>query len=61
VELALAFGADRAARADLSARVSAACPVLFEDDAAVSELAAFFEQALEKSRADLTRQADRSP
>jgi protein O-GlcNAc transferase len=50
VALALALGTDRAARADLSARISAACPVLFEDQAAVAELAEFFEQALEQAR-----------
>jgi predicted O-linked N-acetylglucosamine transferase (SPINDLY family) len=51
VAIALRLGSDRAARADLSARISAACPVLFEDAAAVTELADFFEQALDRARA----------
>ncbi len=50
VDIALALGTDWAARADLSARISAACPVLFEDQAAVDELAEFFEQVLERAR-----------
>ena len=50
VAIALRLGTDRAARADLSARISAACPPLFEDGAAVTELADFFDQALEQAR-----------
>jgi predicted O-linked N-acetylglucosamine transferase (SPINDLY family) len=51
VTIALRLGTNRAARADLSARISAACPSLFEDMAAVTELADFFEQALNRARA----------
>ena len=60
VAIALRLGTDRAARADLSARISAACPPLFEDMAAVTELADFFEQALDRARARPTPQADHS-
>jgi protein O-GlcNAc transferase len=60
VAIALRLGTDRAARADLSARISAACPPLFEDTAAVTELADFFEQALDRARVRPTPQADHS-
>lgn len=46
VELALALGTDPAYRAKISHHLSQACPVLFEDQQAVTELADFFETAL---------------
>lgn len=46
VEIALRLGSDSDYRKDLSDRITAACPVLFEDRGAVDELAAFFESAV---------------
>jgi predicted O-linked N-acetylglucosamine transferase (SPINDLY family) len=50
IAAALRFGSDRAYRAEVSARIASASPVLFEDINAAHELAAFFEDALETAR-----------
>jgi predicted O-linked N-acetylglucosamine transferase (SPINDLY family) len=50
IDLALKLGTDPAYRAEISARIRAACPVLFEDMAPVRELEAFFEEVLEQAR-----------
>jgi predicted O-linked N-acetylglucosamine transferase (SPINDLY family) len=46
IDLALRLGRDPAYRARVSADIRQACPALFEDKAAVRELANFFEEAL---------------
>jgi len=46
VAIALRLAAEPEARRELGARITDACPVLFEDRRAVDELAAFFEAAL---------------
>jgi hypothetical protein len=43
VDLVYRLGSDPACRAEVSAQLKAACPLLFEDRAAVTELADFFD------------------
>lgn len=50
VAIALRLAGDAEQRRDLSERIMAACPLLFEDMAAVEELAAFCEAALQARR-----------
>ena len=50
VAKALALGTDRAYRAEVSARIRAASPVLFESRPAVDALARFFREAIERAR-----------
>ncbi len=50
IEKALALGTDPAYRAEISAKITKACPILFEDMTAVNELADFFEGALAERR-----------
>jgi predicted O-linked N-acetylglucosamine transferase (SPINDLY family) len=47
---AVRLGTDAAYRAEVSARIASASPVLFDDINAVPELADFFEYALETAR-----------
>ena len=48
-DIAVRLGTDPASRADISDRIIEACPVLFEDANAVTELATFFEEALARA------------
>ena len=47
--IAVRLGTDPACQAEVSGRITEACPVLFEDANAVTELAAFFEEALARA------------
>jgi len=61
VELALRLGADRAYRDEVSARIAAAVPVLFEDAEAVREHERAFEQILAAARAGARSAAGPGP